>query len=65
MTPCDPTTLHAHADAIEHAANLGGYVGADGQRVTLTQTEREEWAADAAVIRAAAYLQEQGPEATP
>jgi hypothetical protein len=54
--------LHAHADALEHAAALGGFQLAAGSltRRRFAQWERDQWARDAALIREAAYRLEQG-----
>lgn len=63
MTTCTAEALHAHADAIEHAAALGGYSlqetrGGPTTRRVLSPEEREQWARDAAVLRQAAYRME-------
>jgi hypothetical protein len=56
MQTMTATDLHCYADAIDHAAAIGGYVdNATGQRCTLTPPERQAWARDAAVLRQAAY----------
>jgi hypothetical protein len=65
MADCTPAALHAHADAIDHAARLGGAVLPDGTRLTLDQQQREQWAADAALFRAAAHADETDPQETP
>lgn len=56
MTDCTAEQLHAHADAIEHAAARGGWIDPDThQRHTLTQDERDAWQRDAAALREAAH----------
>jgi hypothetical protein len=56
MSTCTAEQLLAHADAIDHSAAVGGYLDErTGARRTLSQAEREQWAADAAVLREAAY----------
>ena len=60
MSTCDPAALHAHADHLDHVAAVGGYHDDEtGQRVILTQTEREAWAKDAAILRDIAHQMEQ------
>ena len=56
--PVDAARLHAHADAIEHAAARGGWVDAEGERVPLSEPERAAWMRDAAVIREHAHAME-------
>lgn len=64
MSACTAAALHAHADAIEHAAALGGFMVAERQaRRVLTPAERAQWAHDAAVIREAAYRAAKDQEA--
>lgn len=63
-TPRPPTLaerLHAHADAVEHAAALGGWMDPELGRRSLSEPERARWAADAAVLREAAYAIEAAP----
>ena len=56
MSTSTAEQLLAHADAIDHSAAVGGYLDErTGARRTLSQAEREQWAADAAVLREAAY----------
>lgn len=57
----DAARLHAHADAIEHAAARGGWVDAEGERTPLTEPERAAWVRDAAVIREHAHTMEAKP----
>jgi hypothetical protein len=53
---CTAEKLLEHADAIAHAAALGGYLDdRTGRRRTLAQAERERWAASAAILREAAH----------
>ena len=60
MTTTTPADLHQYADAIDHAAAIGGWVDdRSGHRRTLTPAERQAWARDAAVIRQAAYAAEE------
>lgn len=60
MARADTEMLLAHADAVEHAASLGGWVSdTDGARRTLSSAERAAWARDAAVLREAAYQMEE------
>ena len=60
MTSCVPEALHAHANALDHTALVAGYIDdRTGAKRTLTQAEREGWAADAAAIREAAHQLEQ------
>jgi len=54
---CTADTLLEHADHVEHTAALGGYVHpVSGERRTLTQAEREQWAQSAAALREAAHI---------
>ena len=60
MTTTTPADLHQYADAIDHAAAIGGWVDdRSGHRRTLTPAERQAWARDAAVIREAAHATEE------
>lgn len=52
--PTQAQTLLAHAEAIKHAAVLGGWIDAKGQRHTLTAEQCTQWARDALAIREAA-----------
>lgn len=67
MTHCTADRLIAHADALEHAAAVGGYIDdRTGQRVTLDAEARRGWALDAAVLREHALgLQHGGAQAHP
>lgn len=56
MSTSTADELLAHADAIDHSAAVGGYLDErTGARRTLSQAEREQWAADAAMLREAAH----------
>ena len=63
MTTCTPAQLLDHADAVEHTAAVGGYVGPSGQRRHLSDAERRQWAASAAVLREHALAQAGGETA--
>lgn len=59
MNTCTPDLLHQHANAIDHAAAIGGYKDdRTGQRVTLDQSKRAQWARDAALLREQALSME-------
>ena len=63
MTTCTPDMLLAHADAISHAAARGGWVDdRTGARHTLSNNSRDQWARDAAVLRAAALVDQRPNE---
>jgi len=56
MNTTAPQALLDHADAIDHAAALGGWRDdRTGVRMTLDQTQRDAWHRDAAVLREAAH----------